>query len=242
MRILNLILCVMITLASGGSLVSADELRFVAGEIPPYVFLKSGKPDGAAAVIVSELAASLGEPFKLDFLPWSRAQSEVQEKDNLGIIPLSRNPEREPIYKWVGPIVADSQVLVTKASFKKPPKTIEEARDMTIGTLRGSPGEALLRAQGFKRLVDSADEATNAKLLDAERIDAWLVARLVAPFQYRLLNFDPAMLAYGAEVRRNDIYLGLSKNTPDATVKKWQSALDVLQAKGRIAEIIKSFE
>ncbi len=218
-----------------------NALVFVAGDIPPYALVKDGKPDGAAVLIVAELAKSLGLPFDVEFQPWQRAQQTTQSNDNVGIIPLSRTPEREPLYKWVGPIVADQEVLLTRTGGKGAPRTLEEAKDWRVCVLRGSAGETALAAAGFTNLQAINDPASCARLLDSGRVDAWSAAKLVAPYQYRLNGLDPRLLQAGAVVRPNEIYLGLSRNISDERVGQWQKALDRLASSGTMAAIIKQF-
>jgi polar amino acid transport system substrate-binding protein len=220
----------------------AAGLRFVAGEIPPYAYSENGKTNGAASLIVMEMARELGEPFALEFLPWKRAQDETQQNDNVAIIPLARNAEREPLYKWVGPIIVDQEVLITLAGGKPAPKSLAEAKDWSICTLLGSPTVAALSQAGFTNVQPTKDMATCSRMTNAGRADAWSAARMVAPYQYRMDGFDPSTLRYGALVRPNEIYMGLSPKVPDATVARWQGALEKLRANGKVAAILKTFE
>ncbi|HXP96043.1 MAG TPA: transporter substrate-binding domain-containing protein [Telmatospirillum sp.] len=220
----------------------AAGLRFVGGEIPPYVYSQDGKPNGAASLIVMEMARELGEPFALEFLPWKRAQDETQQNDNVAIIPLARNAEREPLYKWVGPIVVDQEVLITLAGGKAAPKSLAEAKDWSICTLLGSPTVNVLSQAGFTNVQPTKDMATCSRMTNAGRVDAWSAARMVAPYQYRMDGFDPGMLRYGALVRPNEIYMGLSPKVSNETVARWQGALEKLRANGKVAAILKTFE
>ena len=229
-------------LAFSASQALAQEIRFVAGDIPPYAFQKDGQADGAAVKILQALLKGEGKTAPITFLPWSRAQQDAQQTDAIGIIPLSRTTEREPLYKWVGPLVPDRQVLVTKKGGKPAPKSVAEAKDWIVGVLRGSPGELMLKDAGFTRLDSVTDEATSARKLDAGHIDAWLVAELVAPFQYRLLNLDPSTLENSVDVRPNVIWLGLSKAVPDETVAKLQKDLDAMRSTGEVDAIIAPFK
>jgi polar amino acid transport system substrate-binding protein len=226
----------------GSHSAKAADLKFVAGPIPPYAFEKDAKPDGVATRITGAIAAEIGKPFQIEFLPWQRAQTTAQEDKNIGIIPLSRTPEREALYKWVGPIVNDREVLMTLSSGKKAPASLDEAKSWSVCVLRGSPGEAKLKAEGFSGLYSATDTATCARMLAAKNVDAWSVAKLVAPYQFTLAGLDPNLLAAGAEVRPNDIYLGLSKDVADDVVAQWQKGLEGLRNSGKLTAIQKPFE
>jgi polar amino acid transport system substrate-binding protein len=237
-RLRSLALIAAITWAPGAW---ADDLTILAGEFPPFVFKNAGKPDGAAYRILTEMAARAGATVKLTFLPWQRAQSQTLETPGAGIIPLVRTPEREASFKWVGPMISDSMVLVTSRSHRPAPQDLAIAAKWRIGTVAGSPNHTALLRLGIGFLEPAIDEATNARKLDAGRIDAWASSKLVAPFQYRLLGLDPAQIEFGAEVRRSDIFLGLNHSVPDALVERLQAALDSIRREGGVADVLKNF-
>ncbi len=220
----------------------AQQIRFVTAEIPPITTQKDGKPDGAALLILAELCKKMQVPFEVRFLPWSRAQLDTQEGKDFAIAPLARSAEREPLYKWVGPLISDQIVLMTKKAHKSALTTLPGSKNLYVGFLRASPTGAILKEAGFTKLEEANDEETSARMLEAERLDAWAVSRLLAPYTYRKLGFDPSELASGVQVRPNIMYLGFSRNVPDETIAKWQKALDELQASGKVAEILRQYE
>jgi polar amino acid transport system substrate-binding protein len=220
----------------------AEDLSFVAGQIPPYAFKEDGKPNGPEPLIIEAITKEFGLPFKMRFQPWVRAQMTAQREKNIGIVPLSRTPEREALYKWVGPFVYDQEVLVTVSSDKKAPTSLDEAKDWSVCDLRGSPGDAKLKSLGFTHLFAATDTATCAHMLAAKQVDAWSSGIMPARYLFKLSGFDPATLSMGAKVRDNDTYLGFSRDVDDDVVARWQKSLDRMRADGRISTLMKSFE
>ena len=241
-RRFKMALCFFAVVIAGNQSALAGDLRFVAGPIPPYVFKNDGFPDGAATAVLDAIARELQIPFQLEFQPWMRAQITAQKEQDIGIIPLSRTPERESLYKWVGPLIYDREVLVTLASNMRAPANLDEGRTLSVCVLRGSPGETRLRALGYNNLFLATDTAACAQRLAAKKVDAWSVAKLVAPYQYKLEGLDPATLSVGAEVRPNDIYLGFSMDVADEVVSRWQKSLDEMRANGKLAALLKPFQ
>jgi len=242
MRIFGAALLILGMAIAGTQPLRADDLTFVAGPIPPYTFKTDGKPDGAATLIVAAIARELGVPFHLEFQPWMRAQLTAQRGKNIGIIPLSRTPEREPLYKWVGPLIFDREILFTIASNKTAPASLDEAKLWVVCALRGSPGEMALKSFGFTRVYAATEPEACARRLAAATVDAWLAAELVAPYQFKLVGLDPTILSRGAEVRNNNTYLGLSTDVSDDVVLRWQQSLDRMRTNGKVTAIMKSFE
>jgi len=200
----------------------------VAAEIAPYVHEERGEVRGLVAEVVRKAARHLGRSDQIEMLPWPRAQSLTREGTGAGarlIIPLTRTPERENLYKWISLILSDDAVMVTLKSRRLNIESDKDARSLVVGMLRGSPLEAELFARNYPRLDPGIDEALNARKLKTGRIDAWLVARMVAPFTWRSAGYDPADLAYGMKVRTNDLWLAGSRSISDAEVALWQNAI-----------------
>lgn len=227
-------------IASPG-LAQADPLRFVTSALPPLEINRNGEPDGAVLQVLRELSATMANPFTVEFLPFPRALAAPQEHPNVGFAGAVRNAEREALFKWVGPLVYDSIVLVTKKGVRAAPATLGEARAWRIGALNGGNTSAVLKEAGLTNIQTQKDWETGARLLDADRIDAWAVSRLGGPYIFKSLGFDPNMLDIGPEICRNDLYLAVSKNVPNETIVAWQRAVDGMKNQGRIDAITKRF-
>lgn len=178
-------------------------------------------------------------------MPWKRALKLAEEgadgKAAL-IVPLNRSPEREERFVWIVPLLSDETVLVTLAGTRPEVKSIEQARTWRVGVLLGSPLEAELKEKGFTNVDPGVDEETNARKLQAGRIDAWLVARMVAPFVFERHGFDAKKLIFGIAMRSNDLHLGATKGLPEAEAQRWRSAMVSLQKSGEYRKIIDRYK
>lgn len=218
---------------------TAAELRLLAAELPPYTFhvppptvSEFGEPTGALYDIVREMAHRVGHSGKIEFMPWTRAQEIAETESGIGILALTRTPEREPKYSWIVPIVIDDLILVGGAGVDV--SELEKAKDRPTGVLRRSGAEALLRARGFTRISPVSEEWINAQKLRDRLIDAWLAPRLMVLYGYREIGGDVSTLNIGQIVRRSEIFLAGSKDLPAAEIDKWRKAFVALQADGTV--------
>ena len=211
------------------------EHQLLAAEIAPYVYLKDGLPAGPMAKVIQEMAHRSDHSGKIEFLPWARAQKLVRDQKDSQIrfiLPLTRTPEREDHYIWVVEVMKDDLVFVTDKAKQPEIKNIDDAKNLRVGVLLGSPGEAELKQRGFTNIDASVNEDVNARKLNSSRIDAWLVARTVAPFSWKREALPPKDLEYGVVVRSNHLYLGAAKSTPPDVVARWRKAFDEMKADG----------
>jgi len=219
----------------------AQTMRFVAAPLPPLIIDAAGQPDGIVPQVLHELSDATGVPHSIEFLPQTRALYEAERRSDLGMAGLTRNAERETAFKWVGPILSDSVVLVTLRGERPAPATLEAARLWPVGAVRGGASVPVLRAAGFAEIIELPDAEDGARMLDSRHIEAWATPKLSGVYLFRTLGFDPALLEIGPAVRPNDLYLGLPRSTPDLVVARWQKALERLKASGRIEAITARF-
>ncbi len=214
--------------------------QILAGEIAPYCYLKDGKPAGLMAKVVQEMAVRMKYPDGISFVPWARAQQMVRDQSDARlrfIIPLTRTPEREAQYTWVSEIMTDDLVFVSEKSRKILIRKPGDAKNLRVGVLMGSPGEATIRQMGFTKIDASVTEEINARKMNSGRIDVWLVARTVAPFSWKREGLPHRELSYGAVLRTNHLYLGASKSAPPTVVAAWRMVFEALVADGTYARL-----
>ena len=80
-------------------------LQFYTEEYAPVSFLQNGIADGMASELVRALLQRLGETASIQVVPWSRGYHIVQNTPGTALFATIRNAEREPHFKWVGPIM-----------------------------------------------------------------------------------------------------------------------------------------
>jgi polar amino acid transport system substrate-binding protein len=218
-------------------------LRLVTGELPPYAFhvppptvAEQREPQGLVWEVVREVARRIGHPTGVEFLPWPRAQELALGLPNLGILALTRSPEREEHYRWVFEVVTDDLVLVGGAGVDV--SALDRVRDRPTGVLLRSGAEQLLRERGFTRIQPAAEEWVNAQRLRERVIDAWLAPRLMVLHAYREVGGDVATLAIGAVVRRSGIWFAASRSLPEAEIARWRRGFEAMRADGTYDRIL----
>ncbi|MBN8454595.1 transporter substrate-binding domain-containing protein [Accumulibacter sp.] len=250
MRILTLLLAALVVcaphaLAQGQA--RPKELRLLAAELPPYTFQvppasvseTPGVDHGLVLEVVSEMARRLGHSGLVEFMPWGEAQRLAQTQPNIGILALTRTPEREDRYRWLARIVTDDLILVGGQGIDV--SSLDRVRERPVGVLGRSGAEALLKERGFSRIKAQPEEWMNARLMQQRRIDAWLAPRLMVIHAMREVGGNLAALNFGEIVRPSEIYLAASRDLPDAEALKWEKALAAMKADGSYQRIVDEY-
>jgi polar amino acid transport system substrate-binding protein len=239
MRLYAVCFTSIVALAAGVA-AHAETLTVLAGPIEPYA-IETGSRPGAAVEVVREMAKRAGLEVNFKFEAWARAQQDAREGHDLAIIPLTRTTEREPLYSWIAPILSDPFYLQTNRK-EVDVASVDAAKGLSIGVLRGADGEADLKSAGIAGTSAGVDEDTNAKMLKAGRIDAWYARGMVASATYAKAGGDPKELKRGAEKATAPMYLGGSPGFSPELAAKLAKAFEAMKADGSYDRIVKSYQ
>jgi polar amino acid transport system substrate-binding protein len=225
-------------------------LRLVTAELPPYCYHmpppivtaigeREGEPQGIVYDTIKAMAAHIGHRGDIEFIGWTRAQELAQTRPDIGILALTRSPEREDKYRWIVNVITDDLLLVGSTGIDV--SQLDNVKNRPVGVLKSSGAEALLRERGFTRIIASSEERLNAVELRDRRIDAWLAPRAMILFAYREAGGDASNLVFGEIVRQSDIYFAGSKSLSDAEVARWQQAFEAIKADGTYGRIVERY-
>ncbi|MFJ2714826.1 substrate-binding periplasmic protein [Pseudomonas sp. NPDC087346] len=219
------------------------DLVLLTENFPPYNMAKDGKNfakdeniDGIAADIVREMFKRAGLTYSLTLrFPWERVYKQALENPGYGAFVMARLPDREKLFKWVGPIGPDDWIMLAKADSKITLETLNDARKYKIGAYKGDAIAETLNKQGLKPVVVLRDQ-DNAKKLVNGQIDLWATGDPAG----RYLARQDGVTGLKTVLRFNsaELYLALNKEVSDETVKKLQAALDQMRKDGVVDEIM----
>ncbi|WP_460143739.1 substrate-binding periplasmic protein [Pseudomonas sp. S2_A02] len=221
-------------------------LVLLTENFPPYNMAKNGKNfaqdeniNGIAVDIVREMFKRADITYSLTLrFPWERIYKLALEKPGYGVFVMARLPDREKLFKWVGPIGPDDWIMLAKADSKITLESLEEARKYKIGAYKGDAIAETLAKQGLKPIVVLRDQ-DNAKKLVNGQIDLWATGDPAGRYLARQegVNGLKTVLRFNSA----ELYLALNKDVPDETVAKLQAALDQLRKEGVVDEIMSRY-
>ncbi|QIB05507.1 substrate-binding periplasmic protein [Pseudomonas bijieensis] len=233
-----------VTLLLAGTARAADtSLVLLTENFPPYNMAKNGKNfaqdeniNGIAVDIVREIfkRADISYSLTLRF-PWERIYKLALENPGYGVFVMARLPEREKLFKWVGPIGPDDWIMLAKADSKIALDSLEQARQYRIGAYKGDAIAETLAKQGLKPIVVLRDQDNARKLLNGQ-IDLWATGDPAGRYLARQegVNDLKTVLRFNSA----ELYLALNKNVPDDVVARLQAALDQLRKEGALDAIL----
>ena len=213
---------------------------------PPYNMATNGKNfareenlNGIAVEVVREMFKSAGIPYHMTLrFPWARIYKMALETPNHAVFVAAKLPEREKLFKWVGPIGPDDWVMLARADSTINLISLEQAKSYRVGAYKGDAIDEHLRKEGLEPISSFRDQENAQKLQDG-RIDLWATGDPAGRYLAKqegitglktVLRFDSA-----------ELYLALNPETPDEVVERLQKALDGLRASGKVDQIFQSY-
>ncbi|PAU55608.1 amino acid ABC transporter substrate-binding protein [Pseudomonas sp. PIC25] len=195
--------------------------------------------DGISADIVREMFKRAGINYTLSLrFPWDRLYRLTLEKPNYGLFSTTFTPEREPLFKWVGPLGSTSWVLVAGPDSKINVNSLEEAAKFKIGAYKNNAVTQHLESKNIPMVVALRDQE-NARKLAKGQIDLWATDDPAGRYMARQEGISGLRIVM--TFNKAELYLALNKDTPDEVVQRLQKALDELRAEGFVDDITKNY-
>jgi len=213
---------------------SKSGVRLISENFPPFNFQGSdGSAKGRSTAIVRGILSRLGESADIEFLSWPDGYALAQNTTNVALFSTARTLERDPLFKWVGPIGSFEKALYVSANSTLQISSLDDARKAgSICVVKDDVRQQMLSERGFANLVLSASDEKCITDLVSGKTDVWFGSTDSAPFSAYLAGVDPDGMRMAYSVEKNEIFIAFSKSTPDATVAIWQSALDRMKRDG----------
>jgi len=221
----------------------ATDLVLLTENFPPYNMAKNGKNfaqdeniNGIAVDIVRAMFKRAEVSYSLTLrFPWERIYKLALEKPGYGVFVMARLPDREKLFKWVGPIGPDDWIMLAKDDSKISIESLDQARKYKIGAYKGDAIAETLAKQGLNPIVVLRDQ-DNAKKLESGQIDLWATGDPAGRYLARQegVNGLKTVLRFNSA----ELYLALNKDVPDDVVARLQAALDQLRKEGVVDEIM----
>jgi polar amino acid transport system substrate-binding protein len=225
---------------AAGARPQSPRLYLTTESAAPGSMREENKVTGSDTDKVRAIMARTGVAHTIELLPWKRAYATALQRPDGCVFSTTRTPERERLFKWIGPIDEAEWVLMGRADRRFQLRSLEDARALRIGTYHGDARDQYLRARGFE--VDPApNDLLNPPKLLVNRIDLWAATR----------RPGSSMLAQHAWSRqivpvlrfnRVQMYLACNRAVPDGLVARMNAALEGMAREGTMRHIERQYE
>jgi polar amino acid transport system substrate-binding protein len=219
----------------------AAPMKLVTEEYPPLNFQTPSGVSGLSVDILSEAMKRAKQTFDITIFPWARALKMAQDDSDTCVFSTIRIPEREKLFKWIGPVVTDKLALFGLSERKFTLKSLAEAKKFHIGTYVGSGAIDYLKSQGVSLDIVSKDDQ-NLNKLEIGRIDLWVASTQTGSYLARnagVAKKVDLVLVLDFQIK---MYLACNKNVANSLVKKLNAIIKQMSTDGTIRRISRKYK
>jgi polar amino acid transport system substrate-binding protein len=240
------IMLLTIFLLLSNPLLAEEKINLMAEILPPFQYYDENNIlTGISIEIIEQIKSKINSKDPVKIVPWSRGLKITKKKKNSALFSMLRTPDRENLFKWVGPLVEFSVVFFKKTGNPIELKSVEDAKKVKkIGVTKNVGNHEMLLAKGFKNLdvLQSGADEKNIKKLVKGRINLWPTTYFGGLYNAKKLGYEGMIEPITQfPVFEGQLYLAFNSKTKDSVIKRWQSALDHLKLAGRINNIISKY-
>ncbi|NHR08820.1 amino acid ABC transporter substrate-binding protein [Chromobacterium haemolyticum] len=216
-------------------------LSIYSVEYPPLVLKgESGKLSGIAVEAVAQALQLAGLGVRMPEIPWKRAQMQVQQDADSCLMPFTRSPEREKMYRWVGLVMESNQSLFINSHHPVVLNSLDDAKGKRIVVLLGSSMADYLKKNNIAYSVRPTPEEAERELA-AGVADVWAVHDVVANYTIKQVGTPADHIREALQVQPTSIYMACSLKMSDATALKLNRAFQQLRESGKLEKIVAKY-
>lgn len=217
---------------------SLEEVSVLTEEYPPYNYLDDqGRLKGIAVELLARAYKEAGISLDIENItvqPWPRSYRQLQRNTSTMLFSMTRNAQREKLFKWAGPISDTKVVLIAKKSNQIKIDSLEDLKKYTIGGILDDIGlqlvKELLKNPDKKQVVSVPTTASLTGMLAIDRINLWAYEENAAQFFLARNGFNPDDYETVYTLGEGLLYYAFSLHIDQKIVDRLQTAIDIVRA------------
>ena len=223
--------------------VSAQSLNILCENDPPLQFRDvKGNLSGYTVELVREIQKRVGNQDEIKMVPWARGYNMIQKYPNVVLFQMSRSPEREKLFNWVGPVHELVYGLYARADSEITLSSFEEAKTVrSIGVYREDIRHQMLVRAGFTNLAVANDNSANVVQLMRGLIDLLATSSTTYAEEALASGFKPSDLKLVLPLHTSQNYQAMSKDMPPKVVESWNAALEAMRNDGSVDKLSRKY-
>jgi polar amino acid transport system substrate-binding protein len=195
----------------------SEPLQILTLPYPPYQYEENGQLKGFVAAIVKEVFKRMDQPITITVYPFVRALKMIEDGEADAIFTFAKNPEREVFSDFPAEVLVDQKMSLfvpnnSPISFDGGLSKLRQYQiGVVIGYRYGPVFDEAVKNGILPNIQETNSPESNAKKLEAGRIDLWMSNREQPLFTIKKLGFSEAIKELKPEVQLIPSYIAFSK-------------------------------
>lgn len=202
---------------------SSPEIYYgMTEDFPPFNFEEKGKITGFSTEIARHIFKKNQLTVSFKLWPWARSYNAALKKPYHFVYTTSRTPDREKLFKWVGPIAKDEFYIAVPTDSKlKPSANFKDFQSFKISGIAEDQPTVFLEKHGFK-FIHTQDDAARGMMLKKGLLEIDVVSSSSHRHYEQIYGLKLRKIAH---LYTTDYYLAFHPSTPDEIIAKLNKTL-----------------
>lgn len=235
------------TFALVSTLFSAD-VKLYTEDFPPYQINENGKLSGIAIDVVNELKKRVKDDVSIELSDWNTSYNKALNNKNHGVFSTGRTPERENLFKWIGPIGKTKYIFFTNAQndfyIGNPNEAETKAKHILVSN--NDVSYQVLTNLGIKNLKISQDKTNkeNIQSIANDKSALWASDFYSGIYKIRKLGLENKIkpMMYNRPFITTTMNIAFNKDSDEKIIENWTQALKEIVDDGTYAKIMQKYE
>lgn len=210
------------------------DLTYYTEQLPPYNYIENGTLEGISVDLLEVVTEKMGKKVtreEINLVPWNEGYQAALTRNNTVLFVTARTPEREQLFKWVGPVYSDRYVLFAKRDRGITIESPEYLKEYRIGVIADDVATQQLLNIGVNQsqIIPESNVSANIAGLENGEIDLWACPEDAGRYFTEEItgNYYSYIVVY--QLENQDLYYAFSKDVPDSVTQSFQRALDAVK-------------
>lgn len=219
------------------------DLSILTEEWEPYQYTEGGMLKGYAVDLLLAILEEAGSEQTLEdveVVPWARGYHRVKTQPNTVLFSTTRTPEREELFKWVGPILRNDTFFIGKKDRNFQIQTSADLHQYRFGVIIDDASELFAKRHRIPavRTTRNSRADINLRMLNAGRID--FVVTGWKAFEIEALKTGVVAAEYERVflADSSDLSFAFSISTPDWIVERFEIAYNAVVSTGKFDHLL----
>jgi polar amino acid transport system substrate-binding protein len=212
----------------------AAAIHYFTENYPPFNYEQETLLYGVSVDILDALFEKLEIPLNREDVmlkTWSEGYNTVLNTSQTALFSMVRAPERESLFKWVGPIAPHKDVLIAKKSAAIAIGTASDIPNYKIAVIRDYSNVQLLLDAGIPQneLIIAENSSELYTFLENDSADCIAFTEIAHPLMVQALGLNEADFDLVYTLKVEELYYAFNKNVSDGLINFLNDGLENLQ-------------
>ncbi|MCF8240508.1 MAG: transporter substrate-binding domain-containing protein [Melioribacteraceae bacterium] len=213
---------------------SIQSITYYTENYPPFNYEEHGSIFGLSVDILDELFSTMNVNLNrqnVDLDLWSTAYNLTLTTENTMLFSMLRNTERENLFKWVGPIAPQKEVIISLSSSGVVINTSDDLHNYKIGVIEDYGNIQLLLDYGIN--IGDLNQVKTVNQLYTQLQNGTVDCIAYSEISHNLIIGGLGLVESDFEIsyvmKVNELYYAFNITTSDDIINHFQNALDELK-------------